>query len=159
MQLNDAKEQIEKLKHEIFQLWCALDKVLPEAVSAILGSYRDCASPDDVWKWRRTIAEKILELATPRPDREMGDLLGSGERAYCPLCKGGTLSPYHEEGYRYPGGLLRHLQGEGNTHECLVMEVAVARARDYARDEHVQDMRRRFAQMDTNRARKKGKRS
>ncbi|MBS1583308.1 MAG: hypothetical protein JST66_14000 [Bacteroidetes bacterium] len=44
----------------------------------------------------------------------------SGPRVNCPLCKRSTSGPY-AEGFKLPDGLRRHLLGEGNAHQCDVL--------------------------------------
>jgi hypothetical protein len=41
-----------------------------------------------------------------------------------------------------PGGLLKHLRGEGNAHECLIMRVARLAAQDHVYNEFAQHLRR-----------------
>lgn len=45
----------------------------------------------------------------------------SPDRAYCPLCREGSLAPY-QSGFALPSGLRQHLMGEGNARRCAVTE-------------------------------------
>jgi hypothetical protein len=98
-------------------------------------------SSRELLRWRQSVIERVLEIAEPRPDREMGEPLGSGTRAYCPLCRGSSASGSHR-GFAFPDGLRSHLLGARRADECLIMEAARLAARDHVQDEIAQHMRR-----------------
>jgi hypothetical protein len=138
-------EEIKRLREEIAFLRQAVRRLLPEKAADLLSSYHDCGSLDDAIRWEATVAEQVLDLAEARPGREMGSPLGLVERAYCPLCKGSSQSPY-QKGFAFPDGLLKHLRGERSAHECLIMREARMWALDYVQDEFAQRLRRRLGQ-------------
>lgn len=133
-------EAADRLKHEVFMLRQAIRCLLPEKVADVLSSYHDCESVHDVLQWDAKVLKLILKFAQPRPAHEMGDYLGWGERAYCPLCKASTQGPYANEGFKFPEGLLMHLRGNGNAPECLIMRAARVEAREHV-DEFAQHSR------------------
>jgi len=120
-------ETIESLKHDLSTVRWTVLSLMPEDVQRILGSYYDCGSEEEALMWENITAEKIIALAEILQSRGWAFF---GERAYCPLCKNGSNSPF-EEGFAVPEGLRRHLVGWGNTHQCGIFKVALDLARDY----------------------------
>jgi hypothetical protein len=138
---NDGPDEVKRLREEIFWLRQTIHALLPVEVARVLSSYHHCESLEDAHRWTDNVAEQISDFAEPRPAGEMGEL-GPGERAYCPLCKASSQSPY-AKGFAFPEGLLKHLLGQGNARECLVMRAARVAARDYVQDEFSQQHLRR----------------
>lgn len=89
----------------------------------------------------RDLIDCIVEAAEPHAFRVGEPSL----RALCPLCGCKPRGPYSMGGYALPTGLERHLTGWGNAHQCLVMQVIRAEARQDARrviaDPHLMQMR------------------
>jgi hypothetical protein len=76
-------------------------------------------------------ADRINELAKPIPEKSP---FYFGERAYCPLCGGGSSWGRYESGFALPAGMRRHLLGWGSNRKCQVMEAAIELARDHWRE-------------------------
>jgi len=107
-------EEVRKLKEDLYLARRTVIEIVGDEAGRILSSYHS-----------RSIVDDVLKLAKPRP-------MFDGDRALCPLCGGGSQSPY-ATGFAFPEGLRRHLLGEYNSHKCAVMAVAGGLAVDYAR--------------------------
>jgi hypothetical protein len=126
------------------QQWVAREIILdllPPEVAQLMKS-ADCGSREEVYDWVRVVTDKLLHLADVRAGSEMGDM-PFVERAYCPACGGSTSSAYHQ-GFTVPGGLLKHLRGEQNAHECSVMRFFRVMELDHVSDPSWLDMRGRM---------------
>jgi hypothetical protein len=138
----DSEKIIRRLKEDNFLLRRLLISKLPPPIQAILESNRECEDRASVFRWLDGAAERLVEVSEKRPASEMGVYMGSGERAYCPLCGEGTRGPYPPEGFAWPEGLRRHLLGTYNSHQCHLMAVVKNAAIDDVEDEFVQHLRR-----------------
>jgi|HubBroStandDraft_4_1064222.scaffolds.fasta_scaffold282669_1 hypothetical protein len=128
-----SEEEIVKLQQDVRLLWESVEALLPEEFAALLKSYGDCGTLGEAMVWHDKVIEKIMATAEPRE--------GASNRVRCPLCKGSSTSPY-DDGFVYPGGLRRHLEGEANARECPIMRASRIRAVDYALDARAQEFRR-----------------
>ena len=110
--------EFDRLKNE---LWCVrhdIVQLMPSEIAERLMSYYSCETRAQFFaRWRETL-RYVVGLAVADPA-----ISYLQERARCPLCKGGTSSAY-QEGFTLPEGLLRHLEGHGNTHQCPVTNAA-----------------------------------
>jgi hypothetical protein len=149
----DSEELIRRLKSEVGMLTRMVTAKLPQQIQEILGSHRDCEDRASVFRWMDGAIEKLIDLSDKRPSSEMGEYMGTGERAYCALCGGGSQGPYPPEGFAWPEGLRRHLAGTYNSRQCELMMVIKNDAIDDTEDEDLQRMRRA---MKEGRAKKKG---
>jgi hypothetical protein len=119
---SDVERRIRTLENE---LWLARDniiRIMTDEHRAILRGFYKLSTRAEARAWVRDAAEKILATADAKPGAQMGadnDEL----RAVCPLCGDGAQSPYLE-GYAFPVGLHRHLLGEMNAQQCIVMGTA-----------------------------------
>jgi hypothetical protein len=127
-----TEEQISKLKDQVYRLRELVFALMPAKARAVLEQYTSGDDRASVRRWLNEAADKIVDLAERRPASEMGEYMGSGERAYCPLCGGGASGPYIGKGFAWPEGLRRHLLGDYNSHECNVMEAVREAALDLA---------------------------
>jgi len=128
-------EEVRKLKEDLYLARRTVIEIVGDEAGRILSSYHsrmkesefeyESAGGTMVGRWLRSIVDDVLKLAKPRP-------MFDGDRALCPLCGGGSQSPY-ATGFAFPEGLRRHLLGEYNSHKCAVMAVAGGLAVDYAR--------------------------
>ncbi|MDR6377335.1 hypothetical protein [Paraburkholderia caledonica] len=91
-------------------------------VRGLLDGYVGLEHHKDLLAWREKALERVLDAADPRPAQQMGDW-GHGERALCPLCRGGVSSP-SVRGFAFPEGLRRHLLGESIPQQCQVFAAA-----------------------------------
>jgi hypothetical protein len=137
-----GEEKRQRLLSQIDLLREAVHCLLTWNVAVMVFSYQDCGTFREVSQWRLTTIERVLELAEPRPAREMGEPLGSGTRAYCPLCKCSSASGRHQ-GFAFPDGLRNHLLGARRADECLIMEAARLAAQAHVDDEIAQQLRPR----------------
>jgi hypothetical protein len=116
-------EIISKLQDELREARTAIIELMPVPVSKLLTSHGDCRSRRDFAMWRDTVAETLASL----PELQITQTF-SGAYARCPLCKGKSQWSY-SQGFVVPGGLIRHFEGSGNTHQCVVTEAAFKLAR------------------------------
>jgi hypothetical protein len=128
--INPYEETITRLRDELFQARWVILELMPEGAQKILHSFLDCESRQERANWKDIAADGIIALAKPIQSQGPFQLV---DRAYCPLCGGGSSSPY-ESGFTLDEGLRRHLLGWGNAHRCQIMEAAVLLARDYWHD-------------------------
>jgi hypothetical protein len=125
---NDEQERrIKYLEEELFKARWTILRLAPEKFHRILQGYYSCESREDTYGWDERVAEQVIGHAEPLPP-EKGSYFS--ERAYCPLCGEGSLTPY-ESGFSLPEGLRRHLVGYGNTHQCVFTEAALKLAHDH----------------------------
>ena len=101
----------------------AIVELMPQEISDILTDYRSCSSYGDFVAWQNQVVALITSMAEVDPKATHFE-----ERGYCPLCRGGTRGPY-QSGFKIPGGMEKHLLGEGNASQCVVTEAAFRNAR------------------------------
>jgi hypothetical protein len=132
-----AQQEIRKLKEALYLTRRALVQMAGEDAYRVLSSYysgmekTQAEYENSRWmacRWLESVTDEVLKLARPQDI----DQLGSGpDRALCPLCRGGSQSPY-ATGFAIPEGLRRHLLGENNSNQCVVTEAALGLAEGYA---------------------------
>jgi hypothetical protein len=115
-------DRIRRLESDLFMARRDIIQLAPAEFRELLDSYYSCATREERYRWEDLIAEKVIERAAPIADAVRPDIFG--ERAYCPLCRGGAQSYYADRGFSLPEGLRRHLVGFGNTRHCSVMKAA-----------------------------------
>ncbi len=125
---NSSEDAIRRLESELYEARRTVLSLLPEPIEKLLSGYYSCNVRQESYRWERDVADAIIQQATLLPPTPYGS-----DRAYCPLCKEGSSGPY-KEGFAVPGGLRRHLLGEGNTFHCRVMKAALSMARDHWND-------------------------
>ena len=119
-------DRVRKLEDELYITRWALVSLLSEELQEIIESYRDCQDWSDQARWERRVVEHVLGMAwVPKERMEWEE-----RRAYCPLCRHGSSSPY-AEGFIFPGGLQRHLTGESNAAQCRPLRAVFQLAQDY----------------------------
>lgn len=128
------EEEIVRLRNELYFTRRALIEMTPQGAQDVLLNYYNCKSREDVFRWLNEAIEKIVGLAEAKPARQMGDYGGSGNRAYCPLCHRGSDNPFGINGFAFPGGLERHLEGSYNARQCDVIKAALGMALDHLTD-------------------------
>lgn len=137
---DDQAAEVRRLKRELWEARQALVHLMPEHLQSVLENYFRCETKQESYGWRHRAADELIALADELP--EAGSMY-LGKRAYCPLCRKGSSTPY-EKGFSLPEGLRRHLLGFGNTIECSVMVAACQLARDYFSDKfHEEEQRER----------------
>jgi hypothetical protein len=114
--------EIKALEDELFRARRSIIRFMPESISNALSDYHSCNSHADFSDWRRRIVDLIISKAEIDPR-----LSNFEERGWCPLCKGGSRGPY-DKGFKIPGGLEKHLFGDGNASQCIVTEAAFRNA-------------------------------
>ena len=79
------------------------------------------------YKWTGKVHDAVIKkaYASAGPPGYLG-----GQTADCPLCHGGSYTPY-QDGFKLPIGLERHLQGWGHARQCPVLHEIEALAREY----------------------------
>lgn len=117
----------EDLIEERYRLRRLVLDLVPPGYKDVLTSFYRCETPEEAALWLFKSIKDVLELS--RPD-SLDIRWIDQPRVYCPLCGSGTTALY-EEGYAYPEGLERHLEGRSNVHACPVVEVAHSAARDF----------------------------
>jgi hypothetical protein len=123
---NPYDDIIRRLKADLYEARTAIVRLMAEDTQRLLTSYFSCESRQQTDAWEQSVADEIIESAEVLP-RTQGSYLS--DRAYCPLCGGGSTSPYGS-GFTVPEGLRRHLVGWGNTQQCDVMKAALCLARE-----------------------------
>src|SRR5690606_27369685 len=93
-----------------------------------------CKTRKQAYDWHYKAIETILESVSPMPPEKMGDNSAGNPRAYCPLCRGSSNNISGLEGFAYPEGLRRHLEGSFNARKCDVMKAALALALEHVAD-------------------------
>ena len=111
-------DRTRRLEQELDSAYRAILGLMPDDVETLLLSYIRAESRDDFDRWERDVTDKIILKGKPFSH-------GHERRAYCPLCRASSSSPY-SEGFSHPEGLKRHLTGFGNTQQCVVMLAAFA---------------------------------
>lgn len=120
-----------KLRNDLYMARLAIIELMPVDVQSILTSFYSCNSREEAVHWIHNTAKKIVELADARPSEEMGDGRNLSPRAFCPLCGQESSTPFMLRGFAIPEGLLRHLLGSHNSHQCNVFKAAEALGREY----------------------------
>ena len=120
------EEIVKGLEDELYQARRAILSLMPEKVQETLDSYYLCEIQEETRRWEHNTEKNIIGLAELLPQKT----IYSSDRAYCPLCGEGSLSPY-EEGFNIPEGLSRHLSGWGNNRQCEVFRATMDLARAY----------------------------
>lgn len=119
-ELMAAKEEIKRLRENLWEARRNLIGLIPHELSSILLSYYSCSNRREADSWWADIRQQIISRAKILSGAE-----GSyfEKRAYCPLCGEGSSGPY-DTGFSHPEGLRRHLDGYGNVRQCRVMKAA-----------------------------------
>ena len=125
----DIQQELRGLKEELYMARSAIIELMPDDARKALSTY-GCETWADLTNWMRNAADKITSVADARPASEMGEYMGSADRAVCPLCGHGSRNPHGHKGFVVPGGLIKHLTGDGNARQCSVMEAAWKLGRD-----------------------------
>jgi hypothetical protein len=120
------EREVEHLRSELYGARRSILRLMPPDLEPIITSYYSCQTRDERYRWEIDVVEQVIESAQII---QPGRISYFGERAACPLCKGESSSAY-TAGFSVPEGLRRHLLGWGNVRQCLVMEAAVALARE-----------------------------
>jgi hypothetical protein len=123
---NEKDAKIQLLERDLYLARSAIVGLMSEPKQKILNSYYYWQTRQERYGWINEVAEEIIAMAEPVSGEHS---LYFSERAYCPLCGGGTSSPY-ESGFSLPEGLRRHLTGSGAS-QCVVTEAASNLARDF----------------------------
>jgi hypothetical protein len=118
-----SEQRIRALEEELYMARQAIVELMPQHISDLLTDYRSCSSSGDFIAWKNQVVALITSMAEVDPKASHFE-----ERGYCPLCKGGTRGPY-QSGFKIPGGMEKHLLGDGNAHQCVVTEAAFRNAR------------------------------
>jgi hypothetical protein len=129
---DERDKKIARLECALYLARSRILELCPERFHDSLQSYRFCKTRAESHRWENEVTEKILDGAELLPEDRHSQIFG--RRAYCPLCRRGSSSPY-EKGFSYPEGLRRHLVGYGRTHACAVMEAVMELARDRWHDQ------------------------
>jgi hypothetical protein len=135
-------DEIRRLRTDLYDARQVLLDLLPSELRTLLSGWRHDMSEQDFYRWKRDTVAAIIGIAQPLPLNRF-----DGPRAMCPLCGRGSSWPY-TEGYALPGGLERHLVGEGKTYRrpvtkhafdlargCLEESFEAARAEEKIREE------------------------
>ncbi len=127
--VNPFQEMLDRLKLELYQArWALITlNLIPDEARKLLRSFYRCESGEQTYQWKQDVVDGIAALTKPALD---DDLFDAREHAFCPLCGGGSNSPYYR-GFTQEG-LRRHLLGWGNrSNECDVMSSAMSLAHEH----------------------------
>jgi hypothetical protein len=129
-----SKEQLEStvrdLERELYFARQGTIDLMPAYVRDVLMTLYGCRSRQDAFEWRDRTVQVVVALAEKTAE---ADRFNAPDRAFCPLCNGGSSAP-GQRGYALPAGLRRHLLGELNMSQCVVMRAAFALAFSCAED-------------------------
>ncbi len=129
------ESEISQLKDALREARGIVLDLMPTEIQRILSI--EIANRTDIYSWRNTVIERLLEVAVARPAKEMGEFSSSTDRAYCPLCQGSSQDVYGlRQGFAMPDGLRRHFEGSHQSRQCPVLAVAMA-----VRRERIQEQR------------------
>lgn len=103
----------------------AVEHLMPEPYRQHMNQMAGIQDDTALVHWLHGLINLVLEQASVLPPKHDFDQ----ERAICPLCGGKPFAPYPTNGFVYPEGLTRHLEGR-SANECLVMKVL----REWAQD-------------------------
>jgi len=121
------EDAVRFLKDELYATRRVIIHLMPETIQQLLTGYYSCEYRKDTYQWPDQLADALIEKAEVLPP-SIGSFFS--DRAYCPLCKRGSLSPY-DSGFTVPEGLRRHLLGVGNTNQCSVMKIVLQLAGEH----------------------------
>ncbi|WP_426532623.1 hypothetical protein [Bradyrhizobium sp. McL0615] len=124
-----ADQKVRKLEEELYWLRDAIVELMPDDISKALSDYGICKSRREYEEWKRKTVNFIISKAELDPQASHFE-----PRGWCPLCKGGTRGPY-QSGFKIPGGMEKHLMGDGNASQCVVTKAAFDKAHHALRDE------------------------
>jgi hypothetical protein len=118
-------DEIRELRSKLWVARFTIVELMPDPVREILEERYGVESFEDLGKWTHWAIQTLTNLAA------QGATVGNDSRlrAICPLCRGGTSSPYLD-GYALPLGLSRHLEGSRGSAACPVFKVAYDMTRD-----------------------------
>jgi hypothetical protein len=129
MYYESIEDKIQRLESELLRARRTIVDLLPNDIKAVAESYWHVKSRREAHEWQSSVTNAVIELSWSSAQERAY----SGSRAYCPLCKRGSSSPF-DEGFKLPDGLRKHLLGEGNAYQCDVMHAVFELARPKIRD-------------------------
>lgn len=124
------RKKIKKLEEELDWALYAIINLMPYEINRVLRGFYGAESMRDIYDWEQRTLDFIISQATVRG-------IYTRDYAHCPLCGKGPNSSYGQ-GFAFPDGLLRHLEGRSGAHKCSVMKAAWKLAINY-RDRHIPD--------------------
>ena len=127
---DDRDETIERLRNELYITRREMLHLMPDDISSLLDSYHRCESRQAAYAWEQEIATALIQrVERPRDPGQWEE-----QRANCPLCNSGAMTPY-ASGFSLPTGLERHLTGWGSQiRQCSVMRAAAGLAWEHWND-------------------------
>jgi hypothetical protein len=125
-----SESPLDRLRHELYEARRAVLAMLPAPLEHLAEGFYGSQTWTELDAWERDFGEAVIATAAVL-SREEGSILQP--RAYCPVCRDGSSSPY-DRGFALPEGLRRHLHGNGNTVQCLVTRAIFGLARDSRRE-------------------------
>lgn len=127
------RDDEESLRRQLEVAYVAIEEMLPIHISEFYeGRYRVTSTKEGREWWKLFLDEIVQHSGAASHDR----------RVPCPLCGRGaeTSLSSASSGFVYPDGILRHLMGYGNAHQCPVTKAL----EDHAKT----DWNERFAAVD-----------
>ena len=120
--LTGSARKLNELEDELYWARRNIVELMPKDISEALSSYHSCSTFEDYQKWLRETVDFIISKAEVDPQQS-----GYEPRGWCPLCQRGVRNPY-VSGFKIPGGLEKHLHGDGNAYRCVVTHAAFRNA-------------------------------
>jgi len=124
------EETIRRLSSDLYMARRTIVDLMPEPAQRILDSF-DGEDRREVWIWAEKAADQIVGLCETVEQKYYDGYPLGAPRARCPLCGGGSSTPY-DKGFAIPEGLFRHLLGSHNSRQCDVFAAATQLALDGA---------------------------
>jgi hypothetical protein len=115
-----AEMRVSQLEEELYLARCDIVGLMPREICELLTSYHSCTSPLELSLWKRDVIDRISMLEIDAEEFYFE------RHGCCPLCKGEGRGPLR--GFKLPGGLTKHLWGEGNANQCPVTHAAFQNA-------------------------------
>jgi hypothetical protein len=127
---DDRDETIERLRNELYITRREMLHLMPDDISSLLDGYHRCESRQAAYAWEQEIVAALIQ----RVERPRAPGQWEEQRANCPLCNSGAMTPY-ASGFSLPTGLERHLTGWGSQiRQCSVMRAASGLAWEHWND-------------------------
>lgn len=110
------EQVIRSLKSDLDMARRTIVDLVPEPARRILDSF-DGDQLTAVLVWAEKAAGQIVDLCETVEQKYYDGYPLGAPRAVCPLCRGGSSTPY-DKGFAVPEGLFRHLLGSHNSRQC-----------------------------------------
>lgn len=141
---------VRRLRENLRRARRAIITLLPDNIQELAETYRMISTRLEAQTWEDALVDAVIGIAWPIG----AETQYAGPRAYCPLCRRGSSGPY-AEGFALPGGLRKHLLGEGNAYPCEVLSQVIGLAEDHWRPQVAEAESRERASLEVEKERRR----